>query len=292
MAPQQSGASQKNRKTSRKKPTARKSAPANKQSKSPALPSPSSLLSLDSINNLRSSAKQWLKYLQQADVFLDTLYSAGNSLNETGVLQKIIQQKGKNLSTGDFTSILMALMNTPLADRFFKGGKQEPASSNMETESQAGPSDPPAASPQAQSQPLPPAQPQPGPAPNSPNGNGLNQPQPNPWQNQIPPGYGPQPSPYPGYGQQPNPYPGFGQMMPQQPGFGQGYGQGFGQGFGQPGTSGQFGSSGQPGPSGQYPGFHPGPYHLMNYVPSRKADLWNGTWAATDGKQRTPYKTN
>lgn len=280
MAPQKSGASQKSRRTSRQKPTVRKSSPANKQSKSSALPSPSGLLSLDSINNLRTSAKQWLKYLQQADVFLDTLYSAGNSLNDTGVLQKIIQQKGKNLSTGDFTAILMALMNTPLADRFFKGGKQDSLSQNAEVDSQTGRSGPQAASPQGQSQPLPPAHSQPGHVPNPSNGNSQNQQHPTPWQNQVPtPGYGPNPSPYPGYAPQPNTYPGFSQFPQQQPGFGQFPPQqpGFGQGFGQPVPPGQSGSSVQPGPSGQYPGFQPGPYHLMNYVPSTKADLWNGT---------------
>lgn len=81
----------------------------------------SNLLSLDSIGDLRGKTKQWLQYLQQADRVLDTLYVAGNSMNESGLLQKIIKNKGKNLSTGDLASILTALINTPLAEQFLKG---------------------------------------------------------------------------------------------------------------------------------------------------------------------------
>jgi hypothetical protein len=76
--------------------------------------------SLKSVGSLRNTVKNWLQYLQQADQILDTLFITSNSLKETGVLEKLVKSKGKNLSTEDFTNILMALMNTPIGAQFFK----------------------------------------------------------------------------------------------------------------------------------------------------------------------------
>lgn len=87
--------------------------------------------SLKSIGNLRGSVKTWLGYLQQADQLLDTLFITSSSLKETGVLEKLVKSKGKNLNTEDFTNILMALMNTPMGAQLFKGN----GDSNTETES-------------------------------------------------------------------------------------------------------------------------------------------------------------
>jgi hypothetical protein len=76
--------------------------------------------SMRTITNLRNLCKNCLKYIQQADSVLDTLFSSANSLHETGLLQKIMQNKGKNLSTGDWTTILLTLMNTPLGSSLLK----------------------------------------------------------------------------------------------------------------------------------------------------------------------------
>ncbi|MCL6594358.1 MAG: hypothetical protein K6T31_10310, partial [Alicyclobacillus sp.] len=55
--------------------------------------------SLKAVNNLRTTVKHWLGYLQQADQLLDTLHSTTQQLRETGVLEKLIKHRGKNLTT-------------------------------------------------------------------------------------------------------------------------------------------------------------------------------------------------
>lgn len=82
--------------------------------------------SMDTITNLRAFCRQCVKYVQQADNVLDTLFVTGNSLKETGVLKKLTESKGKNLSTDDLTNILLSLMNSPLGATIFQrisGGK-------------------------------------------------------------------------------------------------------------------------------------------------------------------------
>lgn len=83
--------------------------------------------SIKSVGNLRKMVKNGLGYLQQADQVLETLYATSNSLKESGVLDKIIKQRGKNLSTEDFTNILMALMSSPIGGQLFKGSNNESA---------------------------------------------------------------------------------------------------------------------------------------------------------------------
>lgn len=84
---------------------------------------------LKSVGTLRGQVKNWLRYLQQADQVLDTVFVTSTSLRESGVLDKIIKQRGKNLSTEDFTNILVALMNSPAGSQIFKsfagGGNEE-----------------------------------------------------------------------------------------------------------------------------------------------------------------------
>ncbi|MCL6452754.1 MAG: hypothetical protein K6T78_03890 [Alicyclobacillus sp.] len=77
---------------------------------------------MKNVGNLRNTVKNWLRYLQQAEQVLDTVFVTTNSLKETGVLDKLIKQRGKNLSTEDFTNILVALMNSPAGSRLFGGG--------------------------------------------------------------------------------------------------------------------------------------------------------------------------
>ncbi|MCL6517617.1 hypothetical protein [Alicyclobacillus sp.] len=82
---------------------------------------------LKSVTNLRSMVKNWLGYLQQADQLLDTIHMTTNSLRETGVLDKLIKYKGRNLTTDDYTNILVALMNSPLGSQLLRsaGGGTE-----------------------------------------------------------------------------------------------------------------------------------------------------------------------
>ncbi|WP_054970088.1 hypothetical protein [Alicyclobacillus ferrooxydans] len=76
---------------------------------------------IKSVGSLRTQVKKWMTYLQQADQVLDTVFVTTNSLRETGVLDKLIKQRGKNLSTEDFTNILVALMNSPAGSQILKG---------------------------------------------------------------------------------------------------------------------------------------------------------------------------
>ena len=76
--------------------------------------------SMDTIANLRSFCRQCVRYVQQADSVLDTLFVTGSSLKETGVLKKIAESKGKNLSTDDLTNILLSLMNSPIGATIFQ----------------------------------------------------------------------------------------------------------------------------------------------------------------------------
>ncbi|GMA63593.1 hypothetical protein NZD89_27400 [Alicyclobacillus fastidiosus] len=80
---------------------------------------------MKTVGNLRGMVKNWLGYLQQADKMLDTIFVTTGSLKESGVLDKLVKHRGKNLSTDDFTSILSALMASPLASGFLKGGDSE-----------------------------------------------------------------------------------------------------------------------------------------------------------------------
>lgn len=94
------------------------------------------------VTNLRGMVKNWLGYLQQADKMLDTVFVTTTSLKESGVLDKIVKQRGKNLSTEDFTSILAALMSSPMASSFLGGGDDDddgaqPAASPASGQTQA-----------------------------------------------------------------------------------------------------------------------------------------------------------
>jgi len=91
--------------------------------------------SVKTVTNLRTTVKSWLQYLNQADQVLDTLFVTTNSLKETGILDKLVKQKGKNLTTDDFTSILIALMNSPMGGQLFKsvGGSDDEETTTEET---------------------------------------------------------------------------------------------------------------------------------------------------------------
>ncbi len=115
--------------TSNAKQRAKKPASASTPAKSVAkksgglsdLLSPKNLSeSLKAVNGLRGTVKHWLRYLQQADQMLETFYVTSNSLRETGVLEKLVKNKGKNLTTEDLTGILAALMSSPIGGQLFK----------------------------------------------------------------------------------------------------------------------------------------------------------------------------
>lgn len=102
------------------------------------------------MGNLRGMVKNWLGYLQQADRMLDTIFVTTGSLKESGVLDKLVKYRGKNLSTDDYTSILSALMASPLASGFLKGDDHEAGEGQAEQSA--------AQRPQQQGQALPPPQ--------------------------------------------------------------------------------------------------------------------------------------
>jgi hypothetical protein len=83
------------------------------------LPSPKSPTfledSIKSIGSLRNVCKQCMGYIQRADKWFDALHHVGSHLHETGVLPKITKGNFKELTTGDWTSILMLLLNSPLS---------------------------------------------------------------------------------------------------------------------------------------------------------------------------------
>lgn len=76
--------------------------------------------SIKTVGNLRGVVKNCLNYLQQADRMLETFYVTSNTLKESGVLEKIVKNRGKNLTTDDFTNVLIALMSSPMGGQLFK----------------------------------------------------------------------------------------------------------------------------------------------------------------------------
>ncbi|WP_200757832.1 hypothetical protein [Effusibacillus dendaii] len=199
--------------TTRKKSVGRKSAISRQNAANSGSSKASGLLSLSNLGNLSAMCKQCLKYLQQADVWLETINKASTSLNEAGLLQKLIKTKGKGLSTGDMASVLMAFMNTPLADQFFKGGSSEEDSStaNRQPANQSGhpeqnPSSPPASSAPSAGHPGWPRYPGMPPGPPT-----FGQPAPPAWPGYMQ-GYNPPPPTFP----QPHSYPAYGYPPAQQ----------------------------------------------------------------------------
>ena len=83
---------------------------------------------LKNMGSLRGTVKHWLKYLQQADQVLDTVFVTTNSLKDSGVLEKLVKGRGKNLTTEDLTNILAALMNSPAGSQLLQsigGGEKD-----------------------------------------------------------------------------------------------------------------------------------------------------------------------
>lgn len=90
------------------------------------LPSPKSPTfyedSLKTVNNLRNMCSKAMGYLQRADQLFGGLHGVGNHLQEAGVLPKIMSGKFKDLSTGEWGTLLMALMQSPLSGMLLGGG--------------------------------------------------------------------------------------------------------------------------------------------------------------------------
>jgi hypothetical protein len=83
------------------------------------LPSPKSPTFYDdsvrAISNLRKLCKQCMGYVSRADQLFDGLHTVGSHLHQAGVLPKIASGKFKDLTTGEWTAVLMALLNSPLS---------------------------------------------------------------------------------------------------------------------------------------------------------------------------------
>lgn len=90
------------------------------------LPSPKSPTfyedSLKTVGSLRNLAKSAMGYIQRADQLFDGLHGVGTQLHEAGVLPKIMSGKFKELNTGEWGALLMALMNSPLSGMLLGGG--------------------------------------------------------------------------------------------------------------------------------------------------------------------------
>lgn len=177
-------------------------------------PAPSQLLTpknmqdtLKTVGNLRNMVKNWLNYLQQADKMLDTFYVTTGALKESGVLDKLLKFKGRNLTTEDFTNILAALLSSPLAENFFKGSGDRAEASGQASEAQGSAQAPqtgPAPQPSAPQQPPQPAPQAQGPVYAPP----TYAPYAAPAQPYVSPPMYAAPPPYPyGYGPPPSPVP-------------------------------------------------------------------------------------
>ncbi|TCP57623.1 hypothetical protein EV586_10267 [Tumebacillus sp. BK434] len=90
------------------------------------LPSPKSPTfvedSIKSIGQLRNFCKQCMGYMQRADQIFDGLHGVGSQLNSAGVLPKLMQGNVKELTTGEWAALLMALLNSPLSGALLGGG--------------------------------------------------------------------------------------------------------------------------------------------------------------------------
>ncbi|MDB5085749.1 MAG: hypothetical protein JWN30_2635 [Bacilli bacterium] len=87
----------------------------------PDLKSPTFLQdSLQGITTLQQFCQQCLGYVQQATSMMDQLQGTAKSLHEAGIWQRLVETKGKNLSAGDLTNMLVALMNTPIGGTILK----------------------------------------------------------------------------------------------------------------------------------------------------------------------------
>lgn len=90
------------------------------------LPSPKSPTfvedSIKSIGQLRTLCKQCMTYMQRADQIFDGLHGVGSHLHSAGVLPKLMQGNVKELTTGEWAAILMALLNSPLSGALLGGG--------------------------------------------------------------------------------------------------------------------------------------------------------------------------
>lgn len=89
------------------------------------LPSPKSPTfaedSIKHLSKLRSLCKQYAGYMTRADQLFDSLHGVGSHLHKEGVLPKVMSGKFKDMTTGEWTTLLMALMNSPLAGMLLGG---------------------------------------------------------------------------------------------------------------------------------------------------------------------------
>ncbi|MCX7569664.1 hypothetical protein OS242_06780 [Tumebacillus sp. DT12] len=123
-------------KTKKKRP----SRPAKPRSKKPPLPGGASFPSFQlpspksptfyddsvrAIANLRNLCKQCIGYVSRADQLFDGLHGVGSQLHQAGVLPKIAGGKFKDLTSNEWTAVLMALLNSPLSGFLLGGGAPE-----------------------------------------------------------------------------------------------------------------------------------------------------------------------
>ncbi|PWK16380.1 hypothetical protein [Tumebacillus permanentifrigoris] len=104
------------------------------------LPSPKSPTfaedSIKHLSTLRQLCKKYTGYMSRADQLFDSLHGVGSHLHKEGVLPKVIGGKFKDMTTSEWTTLLMALMNSPLAGMFLStaGGGDAKKSSEHKQE--------------------------------------------------------------------------------------------------------------------------------------------------------------
>lgn len=84
--------------------------------------------SIRTMSSLRRLCKQCMGYMQKADQWIDHLHGFGSHLHQAGVLPKISQGNFKDMTTSEWGTLLMALMNSPFSSMLLgAGGQAKPA---------------------------------------------------------------------------------------------------------------------------------------------------------------------
>jgi len=82
----------------------------------------------------KALCQQCMKYVDHADSVLSTLFITTHSMTETGVLDKLKQKNLKKLQPSEVSSVLMALMNSPIGRKLFPQANEIHHPSTIDTQ--------------------------------------------------------------------------------------------------------------------------------------------------------------
>ncbi|MBL0385323.1 hypothetical protein JJB07_01575 [Tumebacillus sp. ITR2] len=94
--------------------------------------------SMKHLGTLRNHLKKYHGYMSRADQMFDALHGVGTHLHKEGVLPKVIGGKFKDMTAGEWSTLLMALMNSPLAGFLLGGGGNSGGSEQSEEKQEDG----------------------------------------------------------------------------------------------------------------------------------------------------------